>query len=336
MKALVKKINPLSVLFLLAFCLSVSPGFAGNNLIGNGFPSGPHFNLNILGKNNDFVCPSLADYLASTPGQNVIYVRRVDSNIEILMESGAKGPKSDPSLTTLKVTDWCSNNIDNTPAVVQLPKDADGYAVYARITGKPGSEDGLPTFAFSGREFALVEDEFGNDLIALGLITDTGIYDFSGNELYRFDSSKNGKGVRKATNITELFQFTGEICAINEQTTFCSPDLSLCTPGPIVCCVPFVDDGSGNLVEASSCDPTLVGFGACVNQEGGICPTTITYNGITTTNICQVTTQCKTFTDQWIFNIADFVNILFGAENNGSYNVQFRFYPLPLLNNQTP
>jgi len=326
----------LGLLILSGIVLSDSIGLAGNNLIGNGFPSGPHFNLNIIGKNNDFVCPSASDYLASTPGQNVIYVRRVDSDIEILMESGAKGPKSDPSLTTLKVTDWCSNSIDGTAAALQLPKDADGYAVYARITGKPGSEDGLPTFAFSGREFVLVEDELGNDLIGLGLITDTGIYDFAGNELYRYDSSKSGKGVRKATNISELFQFSGDVCAINDQTTFCGPDLSLCTAGPTVCCVPFVDDGSGNLVEANSCDPALVQFGACVNQEAGLCPASITYNGVTTANICPVTTQCKTFEDQWIFNIADFVNMLFGAENNGSYNVQFRFYPLPLLNNQTP
>lgn len=336
MKVFLNKSIILGLFTLLVIGLSVSTGVAGNNLIGNGFPSGPHFNLNIIGKNSDFVCPSLADYVASTPGQNVIYVRRVDSNIEILMESGAKGPKSDPSLTTLKVTDWCSNNIDGSSATLQLPKDAEGYAVYARITGKPGSEDGLPTFAFSGREFVSVEDEFGNDLFLLGLINDTGIYDYAGNELYRYDGSKSGKGVKKAVNITELFQYSGQICAINDQTTFCSADLSLCTPGPIVCCVPFVDDGSGNLVEASSCDPTLVGFGACVNQQEGVCPDSITYNGFTTTNICQVTTQCKYYDDQWIFNIADFVSVLFGAENNGSYNVHLRFYPLPLLNNQTP
>ena len=32
----------------------------------------------------------------------------------------------------------------------------------------------------------------------------------------------------------------------------------------------------------------------------------------------------------WIFNIESFVNVLFGAENNGSYNVKLRLYPLPL------
>jgi len=39
---------------------------------------------------------------------------------------------------------------------------------------------------------------------------------------------------------------------------------------------------------------------------------------------------CKRFDDEWIFNIADFVTVLFGVENNGSYIVKVRFYPLPL------
>ena len=31
-----------------------------------------------------------------------------------------------------------------------------------------------------------------------------------------------------------------------------------------------------------------------------------------------------------IFNIADFVDVLFNVKNNGTYNVNLRFYPLPL------
>lgn len=333
------------LLGLFAVSLATFPAFAGNNLIGNGFPSGPHYNLNIIGKKDQFICPLQADYLASTPDQNVIYVWRYDSDIEILMESGAKGPKNAPSLATLKVTDWCSNNIDGTPAVLQLPADPDGYAVYARITGKPGSVDqngnGLPSFAFTDRDFTLVEDEFGNDLFGLGLITPTGIVDFAGNELFRFDGSRKGKGVKQATNITELFQFSGDVCAINDQTTFCSD--GSCTVGPVVCCVPVQDDGSGGLQQTNEgcTDPDLLGFAACeaqVEVMAGVfaCDGENIFDGATTTNVCEVTTQCKTFADQWIFNIADFVNALFGADNNGSYNVQFRFYPLPLQNNQTP
>ncbi len=152
----------------------------------------------------------------------------------------------------------------------------------------------------------------------------------------------DGKGVQKAKNITELFEFTGQVCAINDQDTFCAS--GGCSPGPTVCCVPFEDGGSGNLVEASSCtDADIVGFGACVDQVDtnadtipDACPGTIIYDSTETANVCPVGTQCKDFEDQWIFNIADFVNVLFGIDPNGSYTVQIRFYPLPLINNQTP
>lgn len=362
----------LAVVFVLG--LAAPPIFAGNNLLGNGFPSGPHFNLNIHGKKDNFTCPA-AKYEVTNSGTsgvpvgtivegscpagatcqqvygNVIFVPRGWGNgpIEILMESGRKGPKSNPDTTELEVTDWCTKDLDGDAAVLRLPKDLDGYAVYARILGKPG-DGGDPTFKFTSRELALVEDEFGNDLLGLGLITETGIVDFAGNELTRWDTGTKGKGVQKAKNITEIFEFTGQVCAINDQDAFCADADPACTAGPTVCCVPFQDDGSGGLEETNEgcTDPGLVGFAACVNQidtnSDSIpddCPVTITYqdadgNSVETTNVCDVTTQCKGFEDEWIFNIADFVNVLFGIDPDGSYTVQIRFYPLPLQNNQTP
>lgn len=317
--------------------LIAGPALAGNNLVGNGFPSGPHFNLVVLGKKPGFVCPTAAEYLANNPSQNVIYVPQVGTDINIMMQSGTKGPKSDPTLAAFKVTDWCTDAFDGTPAVVQIPKDADGYAVYARILGKPGPGDGSSaTFEFATRSLSLVEDEFGNDLIVLGIVTDTGIEDISGTLLERFDSAGKGKGAQKATDISALFSYTGDVCAINNQDEFCAT--GGCGAGPTVCCVPveYVDDV---LVEAGSCsDPELAGFAGCslqVEVDGVLqCPATLEYNGATTANVCEVITACKTFEDAWIFNIADFVNVLFGADNDGSYNVQVRWYPLPLINNQ--
>lgn len=327
-----------AVVAATAFALmwQIQLAHAGNNLLGNGFPSGPHFNLNILGKKEGFACPSQADYLAGTPSQNVIYVPQVSNEISILMESGAKGPKSEPALTTLKVTDWCSQTLDGDAATLMLPKNADGYAVFARILGKPG-ERGGPTFQFSGREFALVQDEFGNDLIALGMITDTGVVDYAGTELQRWDGSGKGKGALRAKDISALFQFTGTVCAVNDQTTFCST--GGCVAGPTVCCAPL-EDSNGTLVVASACnDPDLVGFGACVAQvetSPGVfaCPTELVVGETTTTTVCAVPTACKQFTGAWIFNVADFVNLLYDAQNDGSYNVQLRLYPLPLINGQ--
>ena len=318
-----------------AALLATSPALAGNNRVGNGFPSGPHFNLVILGKKPGFVCPTPAEYLASNPSQNVVYVPQVGTDINIMMQSGAKGPKADPTLASLKVTDWCSDAFDGTPAVVQIPKDAEGYGVYARIHGKPGPGDGsTATFEFTTRTLSLVEDEFGNDLILLGVVTDTGIEDISGTLLERFDTGGKGKGVQKATDISALFSYTGNVCAINNQDEFCST--GGCSAGPNVCCVP-VEYVGDVLVEASSCsDPDLAGFAACELQDQVTlaCPATLTYNGVATSNVCEVTTACKSFENAWIFNIADFVNVLFGAANDGSYNVQVRWYPLPLINNQ--
>ena len=42
------------------------------------------------------------------------------------------------------------------------------------------------------------------------------------------------------------------------------------------------------------------------------------------------TMYCRDYTNHWIFNIADFVDVVFDVKNNGSYNVNLRFYPLPL------
>lgn len=321
-----------------ALMLATSPALAGNNLLGNGFPSGPHHNLVILGKKADFVCPTLAEYTEGTPGQNVIYVPQVGSDIGILMESGSKGPKSDPTLAALKVTDWCSEAFDGSPAVMKLPKDAEGYAVYARLLGKPGPGDGTTaTFEFTTRALDLVEDEFGNNLILLGVLTDTGITDIAGTLLERFDTGGKGKNVRKATDISALFQYTGDVCTINDQDTFCSDNDCVTSP-TVLCCVP-VEEVDGTLVEASGCsDEELAGFAGCAPQvdvDGVLqCPTELTFGDAMTDNVCEVSPVCKTFTDAWIFNIADFVNVLFGAENNGSYNIQVRYYPLPLINNQ--
>jgi hypothetical protein len=333
-----KRVICMSVAAACGLVLTTSVALAGNNLLGNGYPSGPHFNLVILGKKAGFVCPTAAEYIASTPAQNVIYVPQVGTDIKIMMESGAKGPKTDPTLVALKVTDWCTDAFDGTPAVVQIPKDAEGYAVFARIHGKPGPGDGsTATFEFTTRDLDLVQDEFGNDLIVLGVVDDTGITDISGTVIERFDTGGKGKGGRKATDISALFEYTGQVCAINDQEGFCSGG-SVCSAGPTVCCVP-VEEVAGTFVEASGCnDPELAGFAGCAPQvevEGVMqCPDPFTYNGVQTSNVCEVITACKTFDGAWIFNIADFVNVLFGADNEGSYNVQVRWYPLPLINNQ--
>lgn len=350
----------------------------GNNLLGNGFPSGPHFNLIIHGKKETFTCPGPkyewtitgttdghvddghdggtvvvaescpAGHTCNQGSQvygNVIFVPRGgwgEGPVNILMESGAKGPKSQPSLTELQVTDWCTTDLDGNDAVLRLPRDPDGYAVYARVLGKPG-EDGGPTFDFTSRELVLVEDEFGNNLLLLGLVTASGDFSPLGEPLTRYDTNAKGKGAQKAVNITELFEWSGEVCYVNDVEFFC-PDFEGCIlRDQPVCCVP-VDVDTGAQVPLSSCtDPALDGYAACqdstfdAGSNSYVCPATIDFDGVAPEELaCPVVPVCKTYDGEWIFNIADFVNVLFGIDPDGSYTVQIRFYPLPLINGQQP
>lgn len=422
------------------------PRNGGGDFLGNGFPSGPHFNLLLLGKKDHFSCPApvfevLADGngdgdlgAAQTQAQcdaegdtcgaqvfgNVVFMPRKDdplsSNyadpITILIESGRKGPKSSPAASELEVTDWCTEsfvdfgaNGQGDGATLRLPKDPEGYAVYARITGKPGDGDGA-TFSLEGRELKLVEDQFGNDLLLLGLINEDGAFTPDGQQLTRFDSTKSGKGAQTATDITALFQFVGTACNVNDVTGFCvdenGNDILDQNGDPVcfdrvdengivkqICCGGANLDSNGEALPAPTCpsDPSdpSDGYAFCadnavlnVDQTAYQCPvsyefdslvvgevedldaTDVANGGTCDTNLgcfpdpdndgdgicepaetcelgdaalCEAVPQCRTFTEsdgQWIFNIADFVNLELNSENNGSYNVQIRFYPLPL------
>ncbi len=261
---------------------------------------------------------------------HVIFVPREvpqGDKIQIIVESGKKGPKNNPDATDLEVVDPCTETFDEDPATFRLPKNADGYMVFGRITGKPTTD---PTFTFTDRTITLVEDEFGNNLLLLGAIIDGKTFDVicaspdGPCELVRTGTTKPGKGVQKAKEITAIFQFSGLVCIENIAgdlfDDFCPiiPDPPVCVPTDLCCadgvlaggeCLPLTDatfdDGGGNF--------------ACDNAD--------VVNGI---NWDSVDAQCKSFADEWIFNIEDFVNVLFEADNNGSYNVKLRFYKLPL------
>jgi len=428
-----------SFLGLIVIGIVTALAFAGKPEVGgiysgNGYPSGPHYNLNLIGKKDNFTCPapkfqiikpgstelSPGDIVeGSCPGDatceqifgNVIFMPRNENGaadpISITIESGRKGPKSKPGATVLEVTDWCTQSFPDdgsSPppwgdgATLRLPYNEYGYAVYARILGKP-AEGGDPTFEFTSRTLTLVEDEFGNDLWMLGLVTSQGLFTSTGDLLKRFDSGKKGKGAKKAVEITDLFMFDGEVCFINDASIdlFCEEDVDqdncALRTDPVngginfpVCCAAanlengdvvladscdtvdadgyaFCQDaslvegpdntigddlnkiGDGNCDPGETCtyvcdfsieiedptnafgnDPSLIGDGNC--DPGETCITVPDQEG----EICEVVPVCKDFSSNpvWIFNIEAFVNVLFGVENNGSYIVKLRFYPLPL------
>lgn len=342
--------------------------------IGNGFPSGPHFNLNIHGKNESFKCP-VATYLqvvsddpipddGISPGDvfdtcpdgytctdgeqvfgNVINVPREGTDIQIQIESGRKGPKTKESATDLEVTDWCASvGGDNNAASFRLPADPDGYAVYARVTGKPTDD---PYFEIHGRQFSLVEVECAEgdtsdnctlnntyDLLLLGVVYEDGTFaPGTDGTLERIDSTdgRGGKGVKNATNITSLFEFTGSVCYIYDNDPACGDTDFPCT-ATAYCCATDWNTG------AYTAGPNGV---SCELKSDGLFTVwdDLLEDWVQDCNAQDVTDSidwvdqelyCRDYIDSWIFNIADFVNVLFNVNNNGTYNVQLRFYPLPL------
>jgi hypothetical protein len=352
--------------FILGLCSSVNAGKPMTDDpyplgIGNGFPSGPHYNLLIHGKSDSFSCPPAEFFLEVTAdnnasediGQlvkncdegdvcgetdvqiygNVINVPRVPGNdpMTILMESGKKGPKSNPTTIGMEVTDWCTESFPDDgsyalplgdSAVLRLQKDDDGYAVYGRVLGKPG-DDGMPMFNMIP-DLKLVMDESGNDLVLLGFVTSSGVFNPEGLPINRSDSTKKGKGAKTATNLTSLFEWTGNVCYIQEDSDlYCWEDTDyVCTTLP-VCCVDTTDPVDGVY---DSCD-LLSDVG--IIPDGGVdleCPVTDD-DGFT---YAVIDAECRDYDNEWVFNIGDMVDVLWNINHTGVYNVQIRFYPLPL------
>ena len=298
---------------------------------GNGFPSGPHFNLNLLGKSDNFYCPAPEyDDLNNQIFGNVIFFPREQRNdaITVLMESGTKGPKGATGTTELQVTDWCTESFpdygQNTGdgAALRLPANAAGYAVYGRLTGKPPRE-GETTVSFAP-DLVYVSDEAGNDLVLLGLVDSGGIATFSqtGATLNRTDSTTSGKGVNKATNLTGLFEWSGEACYVQaDVTNYCydSAGNYICTTQELCCVDEDPADGvyeSCGLLSDVGID-NGTGILACPSD-----PTVDPYLPIA------VSSECRSYENEWVFNIGDFVGYLWDLDSTGAYVVQIRFYPL--------
>ncbi len=118
-----KKLIMVAVIAALAASAVIGVAYAGNNLNGNGAPSGPHYNLNLIGVPKD----KTADLTESNG--HVIFVS-LNGNTKILLYPG--------NFTVLD-----ANGTDGT-ASFQLPNPDPTnsgytlYSVYARFLGKPG------------------------------------------------------------------------------------------------------------------------------------------------------------------------------------------------------
>jgi len=251
----------------------------------NGFPSGHHYNWNIIGKKANFTCPAQEyDDSGNLVYGNVVFVPEHGINIEILMQSG-KGKRA-ANITELQVMDWCTKTFDGDPAVIQLPKYDQGYRVYARALAKPTDNPYLNIVP----SLEAVVDESGNDLIYLGLVTSNGF-------TTPYGSYTRKKGKSKATNITGLFEWSGEVCYLNED--YCNP-WDECSQTKLCC-----TEVSEGVFESCERD----GEGSCALGTG------------------TTTAFCKTYASEWVFNIGDFVTFLWATDNHGVKLLQVRFYP---------
>lgn len=364
MKTLVTTIVLLISGFVINNALAGKPVDSDGNFIGNGYPSGPHFNLNIHGKNDSFTCPdptyffqvdtdadlsdgiSVGDLVKDCPDGygcsltnvqyfgNVINLPRDSSNVQIYMESGRKGPKSNPDVTALEVTDWCTKPFDEDAASFRLPANPDGYAVYSRVTGKPVDNQFFEVF---GRDLTVVEVECQGedtecptsgtyDLLLLGVVNEDGTFIKVGNGDGNFERVDNtdgrgGKGVKNATDVTGMFEFSGQVCYVYADDPACLDNA--CAAAGYCCPIDEATsayNGACLLKETGSFWNMDLQAYDCSVQDG---------NPAGTLWIDQ-TFYCHEYTDQWIFNIADFVEVLFDVRNNDTYNIKLRFYPLPL------
>jgi len=296
----------------------------GNQLVPrpNGFPAGPHFNLNIHGKKAGYMCNE-------TPGGGSVFVDEYGpATIQYVTNKKS-------SVTNLIVLDRCA--VNNGTAKVQLPYEADGYFVFGRILGKPNhgkkgnassvilypnvvvqacNDNGTNTSAFANLTSC------NNSLLALGLIVGPNLYTADPEGYVRFDPAvTKGKGKSKATDITDLFTYVGWVV---------HPDLDISgpngTPDGVIDAYDVPANATAIVIAAGKnvtdydCDP-----------DWGNCNTII--------DLVEEWLAFQADLDppmawyyapedgMWIFNIADLVVTEQGLVNDGTKLLQIRFYP---------
>lgn len=301
-----KSLLLLATVFILC---SSFPALGKNNTttpnINNGYPSGFHHNLNIIAKDREnFTCPEAEyepDPITGEPTDipiygNVIFIPSDGEGIQILMESGRKGPKGAEETTELQVTDWCAGFEEDDPAVLRLPKNEEGYAVYARAKGKPSDEAVIKIYD-PGLKYVT---DGTDDLIVLGLLKDGAFGSY-------LETFRRPKGKTTAVPITPLFMWEGWMCDFIAPDGY-NPDSPEYTAF-INCCLE--PDPTGAPGVYSECiDPTL-------NGDLLECPA----------EYVERIVYCEWQEATWVFNLEDFVGYFWNVDNSGIKILKVRFYP---------
>jgi hypothetical protein len=343
MKSAVRILLP-SIVIILVFGLLTAMAAKPQEVIekSNGFPSGPHSNLIIHGKNADvFIC------ISPSPGGNSLFVPEctVDLNgdkeghvtIQYIQNKKA-------SLTELTVLDSCA--MDDGMVKVQLPdkvmlddgstQPTDGHWVYAKIGGKPNHGDYCdPSTLDPSSNIILYPNvvveacndpgnpDFGDltncpddPLEALGVITNN-LYvpDPYTGEFVRFDTSggEKGKGRSKGKDITRLFIYVGWV--VDEMVDISGPDG---IPDGVIDDYDVPDDAllyasDYDLAENGGNDDGIIQIEEWLTYQSELDPPMAWY----------FSPDDNTF----IHEIADLVITEQGLKNRGTKNLQIRFYP---------
>jgi hypothetical protein len=303
--------------------IAAKPSHAGegNQLIPrpNGFPAGPHYNLNIHGKKVGFACND-------TPGGGSVFVDEYGP-AKIQYVSNKKG-----SLTELMVLDPCA--VNNGTAKVQLPYEAEGCYVFGRILGKPNNSsnngDASSVILYPNVVMQACNDTgdpgFGNwtscnPLLALGLIVQNQVY-VAENETYvRFEPGvTKGKGKSKATDITALFTYVGwvvhsDLDIGNSTSGWCGNVTDPEPDGQINDC--DVPTDAYNTIPGTQ--PYDSDANLFIDLEEWLA-----YNADLDPPMAWYFSEGD---GMWIFNIADLVVTEQGLVNDGTKLLQIRFYP---------
>ena len=305
----------------------------------NGFPSGPHFNLNIHGKKDGYSCDSTAG------GGSVFVPEYGESEIDILQNKRS-------SVTELTVHDKCAS-FDGNPALVQLP--AGEYQVYARILAKPSKQEEprevilYPKLVEACNDTLTVLDTNGNgeidwsdldadgdgiadrDIDGNGVINDADL-DLDGNGIVDDADLMLYHQFPDAVNCTDSFLLgTGVITSngafdLDSQSFTRSSGKSkavdvtaLLQWSGFACDQVFDSDGDGQ-----------IGLGDLDTDGDGIPDWDLDGSGVVDEADLAIylQTNCTAFENEWVFNIADLVVYGWDYLNNGAKLVQTRFYPV--------
>jgi len=287
----------------------------------NGFPSGEHYNLNIISKKDNFNCPcgyestkevwdeELQGHI--TKYNNVIFVPQDGETNRIFMQSGTSKKRNNSTYSELTVIDPCTEAFPDRNefceeqsadgATLYLPKREAGYSVYARALGQP--TDGIFEVT-PGLNY--VEDGSGNVLLFLGVVYPDGFEMPGGTFIRTSGKTKKGGGKSTALEITKMFEFNGTICYFD---TLDVPDGYTGAPTELCCDEVVLLDENG--------EPVMV-YENCVEKTVDVdCTNT------------QVTSYCVDYSTSpmWVFNVAEFVEYFWNVDSNGVHLLQVRFYP---------